>query len=247
MLGVMAIMAMAAAATAQVATTPVTFAVRTAVGSTSSAVPVTLTARAGGAVTHLTTLTGGGALARNPQEFTATGGSCANALLRSGQTCTVSLTFSPRFPGIQQEAAQAMAGGQVIASGMVSGVGNGSLPVLMQSTINKVAGDGDYTDQRDRIPATQAPIFLPSGLAVDAPEDLFFCDSRNNGVRRVDATTQVITTVAANGTPGGLGDGGQAIDAELSNPPGLVINGADASSSRIAVTVLSAGSMLFPA
>lgn len=243
----MAIMAMAAAATAQVATTPVTFAGRTAVGSTSSAVPVTLTEQTGSGVTQLTTLTCGGAIARNPQEFTATGGSCASGLLTTGQTCTVSLTFSPRFPGIQQEAAQAMAGGQVIASGMVSGVGNGSLPVLMQSTINKVAGDGDYTDQRNGIPATQAPIFLPSGLAVDAPEDLFFCDSRNNSVRRVDATTQVITTVADNGTPGGLGGGGQAIDAELSNPSGLVINGADASTSQIAVTVLSAGSMLFPA
>ena len=113
-----------------------------------------------------------------------------------------------------------------MASTLVSGVGEGSLPVLVPGTINTVAGDGDWIYQHDGIPATQAPIFLPSGLAVDAAGDLFLCDSSNDRVRRVDAATGLISTVAGNGSPGASGDGGLATLAELNNPSGLAIDGA---------------------
>ena len=77
----------------------------------------------------------------------------------------------------------AKAGSSLLASTLVSGVGEGSLPVLVPGTINTVAGDGDWIYQHDGIPATQAPIFLPSGLAVDAAGDLCLCDTSNNRVR----------------------------------------------------------------
>ena len=101
----------------------------------------------------------------------------------------------------------------------------GSLPVLEPGTINTVAGDGDWIYQRDGIPATQAPIFLPSGLAVDVGGNLYLCDSSNNRVRRVDAVTGYISTVAGNGSPGSAGDSGQATSAELSNPSGIAVDG----------------------
>ena len=48
------------------------------------------------------------------------------------------------------------------------------------------------------------------GVAVDAAGNLFIADDFNNRVRRVDATTGVITTVAGNGSSGYAGDGGPA-------------------------------------
>ena len=146
--------------------------------------------------------------------------------LNPGDNCTVSVVFSPEYPGVRQGAVVATAGPLLLASAPLSGVGQGSLPVLIPGTINTVAGDGDWIYQRDGIPAVDAPIFLPTGLAVDAAGDLFLCDSSNNRVRRVDATTGNISTVAGNGSPGGAGDGGAATSAELSNPSGIAIDGA---------------------
>ena len=43
-------------------------------------------------------------------------------------------------------------------------------------------------------------------------------------VRKVDATTGIITTVIGNGTQGHSGDGGLAINAELNYPIGIAID-----------------------
>jgi hypothetical protein len=174
-------------------------------------------------LTSLVALTGG-----SPNlDFAVTPITCAiNTSLTAGESCTVSVVFSPRYAGVRQGAVLAKSGNQLLASTPLSGVGEGSLPVLVPGTINTVAGDGDWIYQRDGIPATEAPIFLPSGLAVDAAGDLFLCDSSNQRVRRVDATTGYIATVAGNGSSGATGDGGQAIAAELNNPSGLAIDGA---------------------
>jgi hypothetical protein len=40
----------------------------------------------------------------------------------------------------------------------------------------------------------------------------------------VNATTGVITTIAGNGTPGNIGDGGKASAAELHQPVGLLLD-----------------------
>jgi sugar lactone lactonase YvrE len=210
-------------AAAQTSTTPLTFSGMTAVGGRSAPVTVTLTAQSNGTLTSLAALTGG-----FPNlDFAVTPLTCAiNMPLTTGESCTVSVVFSPQYPGVRQGAVVATASGQLLASSPLSGVGQGSLPVLVPGTINTVAGDGDWIYQRDGIPAIDAPIFLPSGLAVDAAGDLFLCDSSNNRVRRVDAATGNISTVAGNGSPGGAGDGGQATSAELSNPSGIAIDGA---------------------
>ena len=119
-----------------------------------------------------------------------------------------------------------LVGGTVLGSALVSGIGQGSLPVLEPGDITTVAGDGELTFGGDGVKAVNAPIFLPTGLVVDAAGNLFFCDSKNNRVRRVDAVSGYISTVAGDGNPGSGGDGGQAINAELNSPAGLAMDGA---------------------
>jgi sugar lactone lactonase YvrE len=69
----------------------------------------------------------------------------------------------------------------------------------------------------DEISATQAELYFPEGLVVDATGNLYFADNGNNRVRMVD-TQGVIHTVAGNGTCGFSGDGGLATSAQLCGP-----------------------------
>lgn len=207
---------------AQLSFTPTTFGDQVAVGSTSSAVTLTLMARSAGAITSIPAFTGG----KPHLDFAITGGTCAlNQTLRVGDTCTVNITFSPYFPGVRQGAVALLSGGQVLASAPLSGIAKGGLPVLVPADIKTVAGDSQWFYQSDGVPATQTSIFLPTGLAVNAAGELYLCDSSNNRVRYVDSN-QVIHTLAGTGTPGGLGDGGAASTAELNDPSGLALDGA---------------------
>ena len=64
-----------------------------------------------------------------------------------------------------------------------------------------VAGTGDRDFSGDNGPAVDAALSGPSGLAVDAAGNLYIGDIRNNRVRRVDAVTKMIKTIAGNGGP----------------------------------------------
>jgi sugar lactone lactonase YvrE len=71
--------------------------------------------------------------------------------------------------------------------------------------------------------ATNAELFLPQDVAVDATGNLFIADYGNNLIRKVD-TYGIITSVAGNGQWGTSGDGGVATNAELSNPSGMAVD-----------------------
>lgn len=75
-------------------------------------------------------------------------------------------------------------------------------------------------------PATTAQLFAPYSIAVDGAGNLFIGDLGNQRVRRVDAGTGIITTVAGTGTPGFSGDGGPATAAELYQPIDVTVNAA---------------------
>src|SRR5262249_49724759 len=68
-------------------------------------------------------------------------------------------------------------------------------------TIKTVAGNGQFGFGGDGGPATVAAlnIFLSPGLAVDGMGNLFISDTSNDRIRRVDAVTGVIKTIAGNG------------------------------------------------
>jgi sugar lactone lactonase YvrE len=90
--------------------------------------------------------------------------------------------------------------------------------------ITTVAGNGTQGFSGDSGPATSAELSWPYDVAVDTYGDLFIADLANQRIRRVDAATQVITTVAGNGTLGFSGDGGPATTAELSSPNGVALD-----------------------
>jgi hypothetical protein len=92
--------------------------------------------------------------------------------------------------------------------------------------ITTVAGTGESGFSGDGGPATQARLWLPHGVLVDAAGHLFIGDSVNSRVRRVDAITGTITTVAGRGGRGFDGDGGPAIQARLGRPRGLHVDDA---------------------
>ena len=91
--------------------------------------------------------------------------------------------------------------------------------------ITTVAGDGDWGFSGDGGPATSARLAHPGGLAVDDLGNLYIGDDCNHRIRKVDATTGTITTVAGTGVWGFSGDDGPATSARLSNPGGLAADG----------------------
>lgn len=83
-----------------------------------------------------------------------------------------------------------------------------------------IAGNGSAGFSGDGGFATRASLNFPGDLAVDSLGNLYIADTFNNRIRRVDASTGIITTVAGNGTAGFSGDGGPAVSASL-NAPGV--------------------------
>ena len=89
--------------------------------------------------------------------------------------------------------------------------------------ISTVAGNvtGGYSG--DGGAATSAELNSPSGIAVDSSGNIYFADSGNNRIRKVNSSG-VISTVAGNGTQGYSGDGGAATSAELNYPAGVAVD-----------------------
>jgi sugar lactone lactonase YvrE len=93
--------------------------------------------------------------------------------------------------------------------------------------IRTVAGDGQVNAPDGSIgdggPATAAHLFMPSDVQIARNGDLYIADMQHNRIRKVDAKTQIITTVAGNGVFGAGGDGGPATQASLANPAGVAV------------------------
>ena len=94
--------------------------------------------------------------------------------------------------------------------------------VSAAGVITRVAGTGIQGNSGDGGPAIDAELNYPTGVAVTADGGFLIADYLNNEVRMVSAAG-VITRVAGNGIQGNSGDGGPAIDAELSNPTGVAV------------------------
>jgi len=100
----------------------------------------------------------------------------------------------------------------------ISDFGNARIRQIdaVTGTITTVAGNGTHAFCGDEGPATSACLNGPSWLTVDGAGNLFISDGLNARVRRVDADTSLISTVAGNGAGGFCGDGGPATKACLS-------------------------------
>lgn len=69
------------------------------------------------------------------------------------------------------------------------------------NNLSIVAGTGGIGFSGDGALATDAKLSGPSGLAIDSNGNLFLSDCRNNRIRRLDARTKVVSTIAGNGFP----------------------------------------------
>jgi sugar lactone lactonase YvrE len=106
-------------------------------------------------------------------------------------------------------------------------------PVLPTYTASTVVGSYNMTDT-----SSFAPVINPLAIASDSSGNIFFTDSFGNRIRRIDAVTGAITTVAGTGgygyaatgyvaaTPqnGSDGDGGPATAAYLTQPSGIAVD-----------------------
>jgi len=94
--------------------------------------------------------------------------------------------------------------------------------------ITTVAGNGIHASSGDGGPATQASFVFVTGVAVDSVGNLFVIDDSLGGylLRKVDAFTHIITTVAGNNTMVYGGDGVLATQTGLGLLDDVTVDGA---------------------
>ena len=92
--------------------------------------------------------------------------------------------------------------------------------------ITTVVGTGAQGYAGDGGPAAQAILNNPFDLTFDVDGNLIFSDTFNHCIRRVYERTGVISTIAGNGERGFSGDGGHAVEAQLNEPYGVMVDGA---------------------
>jgi uncharacterized protein (TIGR03437 family) len=88
-----------------------------------------------------------------------------------------------------------------------------------------VGGSPTGTAPGDGGPASQAVLQFPTRLTFDSAGNLYIADYGDHRVRKVEAATGIIRTIAGNGMPSGaLGDGGPATAAVITNPFGVKVD-----------------------
>ena len=97
---------------------------------------------------------------------------------------------------------------------------------LQTGIATTAAGSGKKGFAGDGGPATAALCNEPYEVRFDADGNMFFVEMQNHLVRRVDAKTNVATTIAGTGAAGFSGDGGPARAAELRSPHSIALDGA---------------------
>jgi DNA-binding beta-propeller fold protein YncE len=157
---------------------------------------------------------------------------CCPALLFSQLTVTLAGTGSPGFSGDGGPATQAEINNPY---GLVIGpdgalyfceIGNHRVRRLDLKTkrISTVAGTGKKGYAGDGGPALSADLNEPYEVRFDRAGNLYFAEMQNHVVRKVDANTQVISTVAGTGVAGFAGDGGPASQAQLRQPHSIAFD-----------------------
>ena len=89
--------------------------------------------------------------------------------------------------------------------------------------ISTAVGTGDAGYSGDGGPADTAMMREPFMCAFDSEGNLYVCEATNHIVRRIDAGTGIIATVAGTGNQGYSGDGGPATRATMYEPYSLAI------------------------
>ncbi len=96
---------------------------------------------------------------------------------------------------------------------------------MADGTISTVAGTGKVGYSGDGGPAHEAMLNDPYEVRFDAAGNMYFVEMLNAVVRRVDASTGLISTVAGTGERGFSGDGGPAVSAQFNRPHSIALDG----------------------
>jgi len=99
-----------------------------------------------------------------------------------------------------------------------------STPAFAQDITSVVGTPMAVGYSGDGGPATSALLRDPQGIAFDGAGNLYIADNQNFVIRRVDATTGIITTIAGTGSAGFSGDGGPTTLATFSSPVGICVD-----------------------
>jgi len=90
--------------------------------------------------------------------------------------------------------------------------------------ITTAVGTGERGFAGDGGPAERAVLNGPFDIGFDPAGNLYFSDTFNHRIRRVDARTGIITTIGGNGAGGYSGDGGPATAAAFNEPYGIAVD-----------------------
>lgn len=105
----------------------------------------------------------------------------------------------------------------------ITDMGNNDIKeIAPDGTVTLIAGTGTsgFTDGQ----AQTAQFNKPDGLATDSAGNIYVADSGNNAIRKIDAATDAVTTIAGGGpnNPGSTDGIGAA--ARFNNPTGIVVD-----------------------
>jgi len=85
--------------------------------------------------------------------------------------------------------------------------------------ITTIAGNGNKDFSGDGGLAINASLYAPYDVCLDSHGNIYIVDCNNNRIRKIDAETGIISTIAGNGKggeQGHSGDGGSALNARMS-------------------------------
>jgi sugar lactone lactonase YvrE len=108
----------------------------------------------------------------------------------------------------------------------ISDTHNHRVRVISAATgiINTFAGNGTEAPPVLGVPASQSPLARPLGITFDAAGNLFAGAQNPYRILRIDAASQVLTSVAGTGVGGMSGDGGPASQARITWPRFLAVD-----------------------
>lgn len=98
------------------------------------------------------------------------------------------------------------------------------LTIAHAGTLRTIAGGDDLTRREDGLPATEAAVTFPQNVVVDPDGNVLFVELETSRLRKIDASTGQVVTIAGTGVQAHTGDGGPASLAALNNPMDLALD-----------------------
>jgi sugar lactone lactonase YvrE len=106
-----------------------------------------------------------------------------------------------------------LAASAVISSTVAAAQAPSYLPTVITFAGNHTSGNTGNNGL-----AINAELNTPAGSTIDPNGNIYICDTKNNVIRKVDARTGIITTIAGNGVAGYISDGVVASTTEINAP-----------------------------